>query len=134
MAVKIKVLDVIVLMYMYFMCEHVAHVQFDWQEGPFLQIGRILCHRDDHERHRAFCVATFYVCKNISLIIYSSVTLSGMVFQSQFSLSLELTKLVPVSLVASKAAEAIMSLARDLQVRIRAWILALGRILASTGP
>jgi hypothetical protein len=57
-----------------------------------------------------------------------------MVFQNQFSLSVELTKLVPVSLVASKAVEAIMSLARDLQVRIRAWILALGRILAYTGP
>jgi hypothetical protein len=57
-----------------------------------------------------------------------------MVFQNQFSLSVELTKLVPVSLIASKAAEAIMSLARDLQVRIRALILALGRILAYTGP
>lgn len=38
-----------------------------------------------------------------------------MVFSSQFSLSLELTQIVPVSLIASKAAEAVMSLARDLQ-------------------
>ncbi|KAH7350712.1 hypothetical protein BKA65DRAFT_498851 [Rhexocercosporidium sp. MPI-PUGE-AT-0058] len=38
-----------------------------------------------------------------------------MVFSSQFSLSLELTRLLPLQTVASKATAAIMSLARDLQ-------------------
>jgi hypothetical protein len=40
-----------------------------------------------------------------------------MPFSSQFALSLELTRLVPVSLTAaSTAAEALMKLARNLQV------------------
>jgi len=40
-----------------------------------------------------------------------------MPFSSQFALSLELTRLIPVSLtVASTAAEALLRLARDLQV------------------
>jgi hypothetical protein len=42
-----------------------------------------------------------------------------MPFQSQFSLSLELTKLIPMgSAAAGKTYEAAMSLARDLQVRL----------------
>ena len=39
-----------------------------------------------------------------------------MTFYNQFSLSLELNRLLPLKLAASKAAEAVMSLARDLQV------------------
>lgn len=39
-----------------------------------------------------------------------------MSFSNQFSLSLEVTRLVPISLVAKKAVEAVMSLARELQV------------------
>jgi hypothetical protein len=46
-----------------------------------------------------------------------------MPFQSQFSLSPELTKLIPMGLAAAgKTYEAAMSLARDLQVRFRVFI------------
>ena len=38
-----------------------------------------------------------------------------MAFTNQFTLSLELSRIVPLSLVASKAAEAVMNLARSLQ-------------------
>jgi hypothetical protein len=38
-----------------------------------------------------------------------------MAFSSQFSLSVELTRLIPLQLVANKAAEAVMRLARDLR-------------------
>ena len=39
----------------------------------------------------------------------------SMPFQNQFSLSLELTRIAPVGLLLSKAGQALMSLARDLQ-------------------
>jgi hypothetical protein len=51
----------------------------------------------------------------INIIWY--IPMSIMPFSSQFALSLELTRLIPVSLtVASTAAEALLRLARDLQV------------------
>ena len=40
-----------------------------------------------------------------------------MVFDSQFSLGLEITRLAPINLIAAKTAEAVMNIARDLRVR-----------------
>lgn len=67
-----------------------------------------------HQRYR-LGIRTFRHALAAFDFVLGKIVYSFMPFSSQFALSLEVTRLVPVPLVVNKVYEAIMNLARDLQ-------------------